>query len=158
MRNWRLRFTIIRVSVAADILRARQLLDRQESFEALTLLERAFRQAPDDPQVRSFFGLVMALERGQVRASIVLCRQALESAPERPELYVNLARVYLKAGQKDDAVQVLRDGLVHDAANPDLLATLHGLGTRHRRVVRSLPRSHPLNKYLGLAATRLGLR
>lgn len=142
----------------ADIGRARELLESDRAFEALPILQRAFRRDPEDPTVKSFYGLVMALERGQLRQSIKLCVAAVDGDPGCADLYLNLARVYLKAGQRGDAIRALRDGMERDNDHTGLLSQLQRLGNRRPPIFGSLPRNHPLNKYAGMAAARLGLR
>ncbi len=147
-----------RMCGGADIRRARELLDSDQSFEALPILQRAFQDNPCDPTVKSYYGLVTALERGQVRQSIELCLAAVDGDPGSADLYLNLARVYLKAGRRGEAVRALRDGVERDNVHEGLLRELHRLGIRRPPIFGSLPRSHPLNKYAGIAAARLGLR
>lgn len=143
------------MTVGADFECGKALLNDGRSFEALPFIERAYAEEPLNPEYQSYYGLVMALERGQVRLSIDLCREAVDRARERPELYLNLARVHLKAGRKADAFDALQDGLRCDPQNEGLKALAAGFGTRRPPFFRNLPRGHVLNKYLGRLASML---
>jgi hypothetical protein len=55
------------------------------------------------------------------------------------------------------AIKTLRRGLKL-GRNRLIPEELKKFGVRKELVFRSLPRSHPLNKYLGLLSARLGMR
>src|SRR5690606_9254997 len=88
--------------------RVKALLAHQQTFDALEHAERAHHLEPGDPFYLSYYGLLHALERGRVADGIEMCQRALRDAPQAAELYLNLARVFLKGGFKSKAVTTLR--------------------------------------------------
>ncbi len=128
-----------------------------KTLEALALFEKAFTLEPENPKLQSFLGFCIACERGKIKEAIGLCERALQADSQNIENYLNLGRVYLRAGLKTKAIETFRKGLEVDK-NPEIMAELQVLGTRKKPVFPFLPRSHFLNKYLGLILSRLGLR
>jgi hypothetical protein len=66
-----------------------------------------------------------------------------------PVLYLNLGRAYLAAGNKEDAFEAFRMGLIFGNENEDLLCEIREIGMRRKPIVPFLQRSNPLNKYIG---------
>ncbi|MEF9426925.1 MAG: tetratricopeptide repeat protein [Candidatus Mariimomonas ferrooxydans] len=82
----------------------------------------------------------------------------MKTEPKMIEGYLNLGRVYLRAGLKDRAVEVFREGLKIDNKNTEIIEELKALGLRKGVVIPSFLRKNVLNKYLGIIFSRLGLR
>jgi predicted Zn-dependent protease len=143
---------------AACFERARERLEKKDTLAALALLERAHVLAPDEPRVRSWLGLLLAQERGQLQRGQELCTAALAQDSSEPEHFMNLARVHLKLGKKCEAIDVLRSGMRQHPNSEILDGALMSLGIRKPVPFGSLQRAHPLNKYTGLLLARLGLR
>lgn len=136
--------------------RALEALAAGRTQTALAQLERAFR-LKDDPALYSYLGYCIAKERGQVKKGLELCRASLEADSQNPAHYLNLARVQLIAGEKDDAIASLRKG-VGTGGGEEIHGMLVALGIRKRPPLPFLPRANPVNKYLGLFLSRLHLR
>ena len=102
--------------------------------------------------------MCVAYERGKIKDAISLCERALQVESQNVEIYLNLGKVYLRAGLKIKAVETFRRGLKIDSENPEIIAELQLLGIRKKPVIPSLPRDNFLNKYLGIILSRLGLR
>lgn len=136
--------------------RAMDALAAGETPSALALLERALKLG-DDPSWHSFLGYCIAKERGQVKKGSDLCNASLELQPDNPAHYLNLAKVHIIAGQKGEALEVLRRGM-SAGGDPEILSLLNQLGTRKPPVLSFLSRDNPLNKGLGLILARIGLR
>jgi tetratricopeptide (TPR) repeat protein len=128
------------------------------TLEALASFEKAFKLEPEKPRILSFLGLCIAYERGVVKEAISLCEKALQTEPQAVEHYLNLGKVYLKAGIKVKAIEILREGLKIDNKNPEIIAELQALGLRKKPVIPSLSRDNFINKYLGIILSKLGLR
>jgi len=139
----------------AEYRKGLELLSQDRTLEALGCLERAYQVNPDSAEIMSYFALLNALERGQIRRSVELCRLAIARQPGRPDFYVNLGRVHLKGHQKKEAVEAFREGIRAAPDDPDLQEYLGRLGVRRRPFFPSLPRGHFVNKVLGLMAHRL---
>ncbi|MBU5636339.1 tetratricopeptide repeat protein [Geomonas sp. Red69] len=123
---------------------------------ALAQLERALK-LQDNPLLHSYLGLCIAKERGQVKKGRELCLASLDLEPENPAHYLNLARVHQAAGDKLLAIDVLRKGMSVGGSD-EIKALLATLGTRKPPPLSFLSRDHILNKWLGIALSRVGLR
>ncbi|GAB4389261.1 MAG: tetratricopeptide repeat protein [Thermodesulfovibrionales bacterium] len=132
-----------------------------ETLAALAYFEKSFKEDPS-PECKSFLALMIASERGQVKEAVELCEQAVAEAPEAVRCHLNLGRVLVKAGRKAEAIEAVRRGLgLAGAGAPHAAegeAFLNSLGTRRKPVLPFLPRRSFINKYLGIALSRLGLR
>jgi tetratricopeptide (TPR) repeat protein len=126
------------------------------TYLAMNCLEAANR-LEHSSIVASYLAYCLAVNRTAFDEAITLGREALAEEPNNPVFCLNLGRVYLLAGQKDEAIKTLRQGLVF-CRDEQIIAELNAMGTRKRSVVPWLHRNHPLNKYLGLLLHRVGLR
>jgi Flp pilus assembly protein TadD len=127
-----------------------------DTLTALACLERALRLR-DHPGWYSYLGYCIARERGQQRRGLELCLGALAMEPDHPEHFLNLGRVHLVSGDKLEALRVLREGMAK-GRSPEIVRMLETLGTRKPSLFPMLHRDNPLNKYLGMILSRLGLR
>jgi tetratricopeptide (TPR) repeat protein len=133
-----------------------EALARGDTLSALSFFERAV-QREDTPTFSSFLALCIAKERGQFQLAVTLCEKAKAREPHNPVHYLNLGKIYLFAGKKDDAIRTLREGLGYEQ-DRQIIDELEKLGTRKPPLISSLKRSNPANKYLGIILKRLGLR
>lgn len=137
---------------------ARQLFDRgAESLEeglhddALSCLRKAVELAPDHAQLRSLLGLAVAHGLRDFGESRALCESAAKQEFFNPDLYLNLARVYLEFGRRSEALRYLRRGQMIDPGHVSIHHTIAELGRRRMPIVPFLPRRHPVNRALGTA-------
>jgi tetratricopeptide (TPR) repeat protein len=110
-------------------------------------LEREKHKIP--ALLNSYLGLAIAMSGGDLNEAVRRARRALDKASYRPDFYLNLGRIYLKAKDKEKAVQTFRLGLRLDDRHPGLTKELKKLGIRGAPVLKFLPRTNFLNKYLG---------
>ncbi len=103
----------------------------------------------------SYFGYGMARFEGRKREGLELCRHAVKVEFYRGENYYNLARTYLLFDNRGAAVRAVREGLAVDPKDKRLRKLLKELGLRSRPVLSFLPRSHPVNRFLGRVRHRL---
>ncbi|NJN64505.1 MAG: tetratricopeptide repeat protein [Acidobacteria bacterium] len=128
---------------------------------ALEPLEQALAYTVDEPEaafgrlLRSYYGLTVALSRGDVLRGRRLCEEAIAGGPVRSDLYVNLARVYLRAARRNLAIEALVTALSVAPNDRDAWTLMAQLGLRRPPVVSFLSRGNPINRYLGLARHRL---
>ena len=127
-----------------------------DTQSALALLERALKQS-DNPSWHSYLGYCIAKERGQVKKGRELCLAALKLEPESSVHYLNLAKVHMIAGQKSEALHVLREAMAVGGSE-EIVALFRELGARKPPVLSFLSRDNPLNKGLGMVLSRMGLR
>ncbi|OGW61319.1 MAG: hypothetical protein A2V83_00335 [Nitrospirae bacterium RBG_16_64_22] len=123
--------------------------------QALAVFEKGLDLAPGDPRFISYIGVLTALVRRDVKKAIELCRKAIDEQPYVGQWYVNLATVYEKSRQKEEAALVLRRGLVAENGHRELLSMLKKLQPRRKPFIGSLDRDHPINKLLGMVSHRL---
>jgi tetratricopeptide (TPR) repeat protein len=136
----------------------RNKIKRKYYKSALALLESAFENYPNNPFLLSYYGYLEAALNKNNKRGIETCLGALRmlkgNIPDGlelfyPVLYLNLGKTYLAAGYKKAAIDTFYKGLTFDHENKDILEEIKKLVTRKDPVVGFLPRSHPLNKYLG---------
>jgi tetratricopeptide (TPR) repeat protein len=133
-----------------------QAVARGEWPAALACFENAAR-LKSTPLHNCFLALCMARERGQFKKAISICTEALEAEPDNSVLYLNLGKIYLLQKERDEAIRIFRQGLGREF-NEQIIAELDRLGSRKPPPLSFLHRDNPLNKYLGIILTRLGLR
>jgi len=119
-------------------------------FEKALIIEK-------NPVISSFLAFCIAKERGQVQKAISLCKNAINEDPENSFHYLNLGKIYLLEKEKEEAVNIFRQGLHHEE-NQQIVAELNKLGTRKSLIIPFLKRSNFINKYLGIILSRLKLR
>ena len=123
---------------------------------ALACFDKAFVFGKS-PELLSYLSYCIAAERGQIYEALKLCNNALSQEPDNPVHYLNLGRIYLHAGKKEEALLTMRKGLSL-GENKTLRSILEKIGTRGKPVLPFLPRNSFLNKYFGLLLHRLKLR
>jgi tetratricopeptide (TPR) repeat protein len=125
-------------------------------YLALVCFEQAVN-VERSPLCCSYLAFCLAKARGQYAEAVSLCEEALGKDPTNPVHYLNLGRVHIFAGQREKALNVLRQGL-NFGNSDEIIRELNALGTRKPPVIPSLRREHPLNKFCGILLKKLGLR
>jgi tetratricopeptide (TPR) repeat protein len=133
-----------------------RLHDEGHLVAALSCFEKALRASPS-PLAQSYLGVCIAAERGQVARGTALCSEAIAAEPGNPVHHLNLGRILLRAGRKSEALAALRRGLAAGEL-AEIRELLARQGTRRTALLPSFPRSHPLNRILGLILARLHVR
>lgn len=136
--------------------RARRAIAMDNTVAGLAGIEKAL-SLKDDKGWYSFLGYCVARERGQVSRGTELCMISLEHDPNNPEHYLNLGKIQLLSGNRAEALRILREGVAR-GENAELMAVLNEFGKRKSPLIPFLPRTNPLNKFLGLILRRIGLR
>ena len=78
-----------------------------------------------------------------------LCHAAVRMNRKEVQSWLNLAEVYIQAGQKGDAVEALTVGLPYTKRDVRLIRALRKLGVRRPPVFAFLERKHFLNRHIG---------
>jgi len=125
-----------------------------DAWRALPPLRNAMERDPANPFYLSYYGLAVAAAEQKWAEAEDLCRSALRMNRRQPQLYLNLAEVYVAAERKQDAADVLARGLRQAAHDPRLQDALEHLAIRRAPVLPFLPRQHLLNRKLGVARHR----
>jgi len=141
--------------IEASFFEARQALAENRVDAALTQLRAAQERAPDHAQIRSFLGLAIARGEGDFAAARTLCEDAAKQEFFNPQLYLNLAKVYLRFGRRSEALRYLRRGQMIDPGHAGIREAIGSLGRRRLPILPFLPRRHPVNRVLGNARSRL---
>ena len=137
---------------------ARVLLRNRSKRSALRLLNEALEQYPDDPFLLSYYGCLEAVANKNYSLGIDTCQVAIENLRKKipfgeeffyPVFYLNLGRAYLAAGMRKEALEAFQKGISIDPADKELLWETKKLGVRQKPAVPFLPRSNPINKYIG---------
>lgn len=134
---------------------ALEKIKRSNFREALGHLTEALRIAPTNPYYRSYFGYCIALVQGDFDRAVHLCRQASDSRPTDPDLYVNLGRVYRLKGDNASAHKAFSQAWHLRRGHPAAAAELARMGVRRPPVLSIFPRSHWVNKLLGMVRARI---
>jgi Flp pilus assembly protein TadD len=125
------------------------LLRDGHSNEALEYLRRAAELKQQEPYYLSFLGVCVARAQRKWAAAANLCEMALTLRRDEVQLYLNLAEVYVSAGRRDDAVEILDRALRYCRADTRIRQVRGRLGRRSSPVLSFLEREHFLNRSLG---------
>ncbi|MDH4227658.1 MAG: hypothetical protein OEV59_07940 [Deltaproteobacteria bacterium] len=136
-------------------LAAKKHLREKNLDSARAEFENAYRLDSDNPSYMSYHGMIEAVKSNKIGYGLDLCTRAIKKEFFKPDYYVNLARVYVTAGNKKGAIMALKKGLRFDPNSDDIHDMLIDLGVRHRQILPFLPRANFLNKYLGLLFRRI---
>lgn len=108
-----------------------------------------------EPRIAALIAACQAFECGRLRPAIETCSRILETALYLPDLYLVLGVLLLRSRKRLEAHVVFRRGLQLNPRHAFLRACIRGMGRRRSPVIRSLPRSHPANRFLGLVRARM---
>ncbi len=133
-----------------------ELLAQGNTLSALSCFEKA-AQVEDRPVYTCHLALCIAKERGQFQLAVALCEKAIGREPQNPVHYLNLGRIFVIAGKKENAIKTFREGLRYEK-DQQIIDELERLGTRKPPIVPFIRRNNPINKYLGILMTKLRLR
>lgn len=122
----------------------------REGLDLLTRLAQEREAEGGLPGVfYSFLGQAIARCEGRKREGLELCRHAVSIEPFRPENHLNHAEVLLMVGNRRGAIRALREGLSLDPEHRGLCELQKRMGVRRRPPIAFLPRTNPLNVWLG---------
>jgi tetratricopeptide (TPR) repeat protein len=126
--------------------------------DALTHFKEAVVLEPQARGYLSYLGLAVAHAERKFSDAEQLCRRAIEAEYHRPEHYHNLGEVFILAGRRADAVKSFHQALSWNPSFEASQDSLRKLGIRRAPVLPSLPRSHPINVFLGKALRKKSRR
>ncbi|MBE0426270.1 MAG: hypothetical protein IBX72_06450 [Nitrospirae bacterium] len=139
-------------------------LMKKDFKNAIDLLSFALKRYPDEPFLLSYYGCLEAIINRNYSYGKEICLRAFEMLDKKipfgreffyPVLYLNLGRACLVSGNKKTAVNAFRKGLTYDKDNKDLIQEMKKIGIRRKPVVSALPRTNPINKYIGMILHKL---
>lgn len=130
-------------------------LSEDRTGDALVALREASELAPDHAQIRSYLGLAIARSEKNFAEARELCEAAAKQEFFNPDVYLNLAKVYLCFGRRAEALRYLRRGAMIDPGHAPIKELIAGLGRRKLPILPFLPRRHPINRALGTVRTKV---
>ena len=104
------------------------------------------------PLLISHFALSKVGSDGEGRdfdRAIALCIKSLKSDIKNPDIYFNLAKIYLLSGKKALAIKAIDKGLKYDSDHEGLVHLHKELGERREPAVGFLSREAAINKSIG---------
>jgi Flp pilus assembly protein TadD len=133
-----------------------EALSAHDDQRALDCFERAI-QLERTPQACSYLAYCLAKVRGEYREANLLAYEALTADPGNPLFYLNLGRILALAGNPEQALLMLRQGLQY-GMHLEILRQIEAIGNRRAPVFKKLARSHPINRFVGMVLARLGVK
>jgi tetratricopeptide (TPR) repeat protein len=118
-------------------------------FEASLLLDSRHQNGSGQPRYRSYYGLCLATQGKKVREGLKLCRKAGEDEFFNWEIWFNLGKVEMAAGNRFKAHNAFLRALHLSPRKAEVRAYLQELGLRRPPVFSFLSRDHFLNRFLG---------
>jgi Flp pilus assembly protein TadD len=79
-----------------------------DTQKALELIERADRLAPESPEIKDTYAMVL-MEAGDYRRALALNSRALDLAGNDPSMRLNRAMILIRAGRTDEARGLLEE-------------------------------------------------
>jgi tetratricopeptide (TPR) repeat protein len=117
--------------------------------EALEYFRKAVERERNNPYYLSFLGVCVARVQRNWGEALKLCEAALHSKRNEPQFYLNLAEVYVCAGRRGEAIEILDGGLTYCGTDDRLRRARIKFGRRSSAILPFLERHHFLNKNLG---------
>ena len=124
--------------------------------EAFIILNQAAEHI-QSPIVRSYSAYCQAKSHGKLSAAAETCQENIARESHNSVHYLILGRIFLLAGNRWKAIKIFHMGLTV-SPNPLIVKELKQLGKRNSPVIKALDRDHPLNRLLGKAFSKVGLR
>ncbi len=125
---------------------------------AIRHLRRSVTLDEQNPLYLSYLGLAMGVALENWEEAEKLCFTAVLMKRDQPELYLNIAEIYRRAGKSQDARWILKCGLEFTNHDARLQHALSRLGVRRPPVLPFLDRKNLLNRELGRLRSRLSDR
>ncbi|UCE79250.1 MAG: hypothetical protein JSV13_01020 [Nitrospiraceae bacterium] len=130
---------------------------------AFDTIEKGLEVYPKDPFLMSYYGYLVADVKQNIDEGIHICKEAISQLNRvvpfgreyfYPMLYLYLGRACLKKS-RFEAIESFQAGLQNDPENRELRRELDKLGARRRPFIPFLHRENPINKYFGMALSRV---
>ena len=138
-----------------DLFRRAEIQIKRGRFrEASALLTNALKISPDNPVYVSHLGYCIGM-LGNIEGGEKMCRRASQMAPAVPIVLVNLGRILVETGRRQEARKLFAQAYRIDNTHSPAALELSRLGVRKQPVIPFLGRGNVLNKYLGLLRHRI---
>lgn len=144
-----------------DTFESRELFGRAEIQinkgrlrEASSLLMHALKISPDNPVYVSYLGYCIGM-LGNIEGGVKMCQRAAQMAPAIPIVLVNLGKILVETGRRQEARKLFAQAYRIDNTHSPAALELSRLGVRKQPVLPFLGRENILNKYLGIFRHRI---
>jgi Flp pilus assembly protein TadD len=134
----------------AEFKQGMQLLRDKKPKSALVHLQKATDMEKQNPYYMSFAGVAMVRAENKWAAAVKLCETALTLKRNEPQLYLNLAEVYVAAGRRGDALTTLERATAAFGRHAGVQKARLKLGARRPPVLTLLNRENVVNRQLGI--------
>jgi len=132
--------------------------DASEQFRKALDLEGQRGEHRLDMRYLSYYGLSLARAGLSRELALQACRTAVTKQPGDPVLHLNLGRVHLICGHLAAAFRAFENGLLLAPEDQPLRKEIACIERRRSPVLPFLPRSHPVNHWLGRVTAQCGRR
>jgi Flp pilus assembly protein TadD len=133
----------------AEFKRGVELLRDGNAGKAVECFRSAAEAEERNPYYLSFLGLAVARAQRKWGPALELCQAALRLRPIESQFHLNLAEVYLAAGRREEAVEVLDSAVKYFQRDARVNTQRGKLGKRVSPVLPFLDRQNFLNRNLG---------
>jgi len=137
------------IDLVSEFKKGLTALRNGQPHSAIAHLRQALTNDKNNPFCLSYYGLALARAKHNWAMAEASCLAALRMKRNQPYLYLNLAEVYRRAGEVEDALSTLYNGLQFTQWDPLLVRALEELGIRRSPVLTFLDRKNFLNRQLG---------
>jgi tetratricopeptide (TPR) repeat protein len=124
-------------------------------FEAAVTLDARSTGNRGRPRYRSYYGMCLALEGNKFRDGLALCRSAAQEEFYSADLWMNLGKVEMEFGNRDEAHEAFLRGFRLAPHERGFLDQLEILGRRRPPLISFLSRRNPLNVMFGRLTHKL---
>jgi tetratricopeptide (TPR) repeat protein len=147
-----------RIKYAIELTREEKYEEALEIFEKnlTTLTGGTIQEKRLAAAAFSFYGVCVAMVKRKYAQAVEYCNISLKSNFMDPDHRYNLALVFLERDDRSKAVETLNAGLRLEPRNRKINVMLDRIGRRKQPVLAFLPRSNPINIWLGKLRTKAG--
>lgn len=142
-------------SALADFKEGIRLLQEGFPTDAYERFHRALELEKHNPYYLSFLGVSMGRAEHRWDTAVDLCKTALKMKRNEAQFHLNLAEVYSRAGNRDDAIEVVDQALTCFRGDARFKRVREDLGRRRSPVFSLLEREHVLNRFFGKIRHRI---
>jgi predicted Zn-dependent protease len=136
-------------ATVAEFKHALKLLRNGYPDDALEYFRHAVEQGKHNPYYLSFLGVCVGRAQRKWDEALKLCEAALRLKRNEPQFYMNLAEIYVSAGRRGEAIDILDAGLTYCGTDDRIRRARSRFGKRGSAVLPFLDRHHFLNRNLG---------
>ncbi len=133
-----------------NFVKGKELYADGKLSDACKFFYKAYLADKHMPEYLSYYGVSVALGKGEIKLGLELCTRAIKMEFYKPEFYVNLAKVYEASGNKKGAITALKKGAKYEIKGEDIHNMLVDLGFRKKPILPFFKRANFINKSLGI--------